>query len=235
MSIAVIGEYNKSFVPHHSIRRAVEHVVPVLALEWLDTGACEDLPTEELTRFDGFWIAPGSPYRSLVGALRIIEFARVNDVPLLGTCGGFQHIVLEFARDVIGFKDAAHAEYDPYSSNLFINKLQCSLAGQTMDVRISRGSMAHAAYGSLEAAERYYCDFGINPAYVSLLGQYGLQVSGVDQDGEARIVELDRLRFFVGTLFVPQVTSTQRRPHPIVRAFTKACTEFEADRPSQSG
>ena len=67
------------------------------------------------------WIAPASPYRSMRGALEAITFARSHDLPLLGTCGGFQHVVIEFARNVAGIPDAAHAEYDPTTSRLLIN------------------------------------------------------------------------------------------------------------------
>lgn len=75
---------------------------------------------------------------SLGGALTAIEHARVHDVALLGTCGGFQHVVLEFARNVVGLEDAQHAEYDPYASTLFITPLSCSLAGQIMTVHVKK-------------------------------------------------------------------------------------------------
>jgi len=80
-------------------------------------GAAEDV----LDGFDAVWIAPASPYRSMRGALEAITFARSHDLPLLGTCGGFQHVVIEFARNVAGIPDAAHAEYDPTTSRLLIN------------------------------------------------------------------------------------------------------------------
>ncbi len=81
--------------------------------------------------FQGLLVAPGSPYESMEGALAAIRVARSRGVPLLGTCGGFQHVVLEFARHMLGVADADHAEYEPYaSSTLFITPLSCSLAGQ---------------------------------------------------------------------------------------------------------
>jgi CTP synthase (UTP-ammonia lyase) len=96
------------------------------------------LPTEPLENdlglvatADVLWCAPGSPYRSLRGALAALRFGRENVVPTLGTCGGCQHIILEYARNVLGFNDAQHAEYDPYASRLFISALTCSSAGRT--------------------------------------------------------------------------------------------------------
>ena len=111
-------------------------------------------------------------------------------MPLLGTCGGFQHVVLEYARNLIGFRDAQHAEYDPYASTLFITPLSCSLAGQTMSVRLRDDTMASKAYGRATAPEHYYCNFGLNPAYLGTIVQAGLAVSGTDSDGEPRVLEL---------------------------------------------
>ena len=145
---------------------------------WLDTETCKGLGDSDLSSFDAFWIAPGSPYKSMEGALRVIRYARLNDAPLLGTCGGFQHVVLEYARNVLGFSDAQHAEYDPYSSRLFIKELECSLAGQSMPVNIAPGSVAAGAYGATAATERYYCDFGLNMDYLDDLQAGGMVVSG---------------------------------------------------------
>jgi CTP synthase (UTP-ammonia lyase) len=161
-----------------------------------------------LKGFDALWIAPGSPYKSLIGALNAIRYAREHDVPLLATCGGCQHVVIEYARNVLGFEDAAHAEYDPYASNLFITPLSCSLVGQTMQVEIEPGSRVEAIYGSRSAFEQYYCNFGLNPKVQQKLHDAGLRIVGRDANGEARILTLPKHRFFVATLFVPQLTST---------------------------
>ena len=87
---------------------------PNRQLRWagIVTPDAEHISEDELAAYAGWWIAPGSPYRSMNGALRIIRYAREHDVPLLGTCGGYQHVVLEYARNVLGFADAAHAEYE---------------------------------------------------------------------------------------------------------------------------
>lgn len=191
-------------------------------MRWHPTESLLDADPAEVLAEDALWCAPGSPYRSLDGALRGIALARERDLPLLGTCGGFQHIVIEYARNVLGFADAQHAEYDPYASNLFISELSCSLAGRTMAVELVAGSRAAELYGGTEASERYYCNFGLDPEHQRLLDEGGLRVSGVDQDGEARVLELPDRRFYLATLFVPQLSSTPAAPHPLIVAYLRA-------------
>ena len=106
--------------------------------------------------------APTAVWRAPLDAIGV---ARRGDVPLFGTCAGFQHVVLEYARRVLGCADAAHAEYDPSASLLFITALSCSLVGTTMVVHLQPGSRAALAYGATEAVERYYCNFGLNPVH----------------------------------------------------------------------
>ena len=197
VQIAVIGEFNPTFEPHTAISSSVAHTHRETAerleeIVWLDTVTCNQIPDSELSRFDGFWIAPGSPYRSMEGALRVIEYGRTTDIPLLGTYGGFQHIVLEYARNVVGFTDAQHAEYDPYASQMFISELQCSLAGQQITVNIRTDSEPARAYMVSVAIERYYCNFGLNLVYLDDLKAAGMIASGTDTDGEPRII-VDRI------------------------------------------
>jgi CTP synthase (UTP-ammonia lyase) len=221
--IAVIGDYQPGNPTHTTIAEAVSHTGHG-TVEWVSTEDAERLDVRRLARFDGFWIAPGSPYRSMDGALRAIRYAREHDRPLLGTCGGFQHVVVEYARNVLGFADAAHAEYDPYASELFISALSCSLVGQTMTVTLRAGTLAAAMYPGGATEERYYCNFGLAPEHTGTLVDGGLVISGVDQDGEARVVELPGLRFFLATLFVPQTSSRPASPHPVIRGFLDAAS-----------
>jgi CTP synthase (UTP-ammonia lyase) len=191
-------------------------------VRWHATGSLLDADPASVLVEDALWCAPGSPYKSLDGALRGVRFAREEEVPLLGTCGGFQHIAIEYARNMLGFTDAQHAEYDPYGSNLFIGELACSLAGQTMTVELTPGSRSADSYGCTEASERYYCDFGLDPEHQTLLDEGGLRVVGVDQDGEARVLELPGHPFYVATLFVPQMSSSSGSPHPLIVAYLRA-------------
>jgi len=226
ISVGVIGDLDPRFPPHAATNAALEHAATALGasveVRWHATESLLDVDPGEVLVEDALWCAPGSPYRSLDGALRGVRFARENNRPLLGTCGGFQHVVIEYARNVLGFADAQHAEYDPYASNLFISELACSLAGQTMSVELAPGSGAARFYGRTEATERYYCNFGLDPEHQRLLDDGGLRVVGLDQDGEARVLELPDHRFYVATLFVPQMSSSPTAPHPLVTALLRA-------------
>jgi CTP synthase (UTP-ammonia lyase) len=226
--IAVVGDFDPDNATHIATVDALGHSATALGasvdVSWVPTESLDEGadPGSALAPFDAVVVAPGSPYRSMTGALAAIEHARRTALPLIGTCGGFQHLVIEFARNVLGLADVQHAEYDPYGSTLIVTPLTCSLAGQAMEVGIEAGTRAGKAYGTDRATERYYCNFGLNPDYVDDLVAAGLTVSGTDADGEVRIVELADHPFFVGTLFVPQARSTLVRPHPLVTAFVEA-------------
>ena len=225
VQVCVIGDYVADNETHRATTLALEHAASQLETTvkvlWVGTDQIAD-PEAMLACFDAMVIAPGSPYRSLCGALDAIRYARVHGTPLLGTCGGFQHVVVEFARNVVGISDAQHGEYDPYASKLFITPLSCSLAGQTMTVNIKEGTAAAAAYRSSTVRERYYCNFGLNPDYLDVIIDSGLTLSGTDSDGEARILELKTHPFFVATLFVPQTSSQPETGHPLIVALLAA-------------
>lgn len=228
LTVAVIGDFDKSFAPHPAADEALGHAAAYLGIDvevgWLGTARLEgDLSGVEAA--DALWCSPGSPYRSLLGAIRALRHGRKHGVPTLGTCGGYQHIVIEYARDVLGFKDAQHAEYDPYASQLFISELVCSLAGKTMPISFTRGSRVAGLYGTSEAEEQYYCNFGLNPEHRQTLHDGGLRVTGVDGDGEARVLEIPEHSFYLATLFVPQMRSMPERPHPLVVGLLRAASD----------
>ena len=222
-SIAILGEYTPTFQPHVSTTVAIEHSRSALGVDvdgiWVST---EEIDENLFQRFSGIWVAPGSPYKSMDKTLWAICHARENGVACFGTCGGFQHMIIEYARNVLHYRDAQHAEYDPYASTLFISHLACSLAGREMELKFDRGSLVADIYGSTSATEEYYCNFGVDPDKVGLLMNSGLRISGSDNEGEVRVIELTDHRFYLGTLFVPQTRSTEQQPHPLVTAFVRA-------------
>ena len=222
-SIAIIGEYTPTFPPHVSTNAAIEHSRSASGIDvdgiWVST---EEITKTLFERFSGIWVAPGSPYKNMDQALWAIRYARENGIACFGTCGGFQHMIIEYARNVLGFREAAHAEYDPYASDLFITQLACSVAGREMELTFASGSQVAEIYGAHSAIEQYYCNFGVNPDYVSRLKSGSLKITGSDSDGEIRVIELPDHPFFLGTLFVPQARSTADQPHPLVTAFLKA-------------
>lgn len=222
-SIALLGEYTPTFQPHIATEAAIQHSSQLLGVNitasWVSTDAIDHHLFEQFT---GIWVAPGSPYKNMDKTLWAIRQARENKIPCLGTCGGFQHIIIEYARNMLGFKDAQHAEYDPYSSTLFVSPLSCSLAGREMRLNFLPESQVAAIYGELTATEPYYCNFGVNPEYVDELKRGVLRISGADSEGEVRVIEYPGHPFFIGTLFVPQARSTPTHPHPLITAFLKA-------------
>lgn len=134
-------------------------------------------------------------------------------------------MIVEFARNVLGVRDADHAEEHPDAAHLYVTALVCSLVGQREPVTIAPGSRAFRVYGQGETVERFYCNFGLNPAHRSEIEQGGLRTSGVDRNGEVRIMEHARNRFCFGTLFVPQMSSTPAKPHPLILGLVKAASE----------
>ena len=230
--IAIVGEYSPTFEPHTATDAVIAHSASQLSLSiessWVSTA---DISPSRLKTLSGIWVAPGSPYKNMDKLLEAIRYARENRMPCLGTCGGFQHIILEYARNVLHYKDAQSQENDPYSSQLFISQLTCSLAGRTMKLAFAEGSQVSDIYGSLSAEEEYYCNFGINPEYVSTLKGGPLKVVGSDSEGEVRVIEIPTHPFFIGTLFVPQTRSRPDVPHPVVTAFLSAVARQAANEP----
>ncbi len=222
--IAVIGEYYDNFEPHTSLNKSLDYLRGEydFVYEWIDTERVDGEKDRLLEHYSGIWSAPGSPFKRLEGALYGITFARLKDIPHLGTCAGFQHAVIEIARNVLGVEEAQHEEYDAQSSYLFVNKLVCSLAGKTMDVYLRSGTLAHKLYGLDETKENYYCNFGINPAFKKYLNHPLIAVAGVDQDDEIRIIEIPGNKFFLITLFVPQTRSVPGFPHPLIKGFIES-------------
>ncbi|MEV4892473.1 hypothetical protein AB0K48_24145 [Nonomuraea sp. NPDC055795] len=225
LRVAVIGDRDPAFPPHQATDDALGHAAAYLGVgvdvRWLGTRPLES-DLAEVKAADVLWCAPGSPYRSLRGALEALRYGRRNHVPTLGTCGGCQHMIIEYARHELGYEDAQHAEYDPYASALFISSLACSLVGKTMPVTLSPGSRVAGCYGRTEAEEQYYCDFGLDPARQRTLHDGGFSVTGVDADGEARVLELPGHPYYVATLFVPQARSRPDAPHPLVVGLLRA-------------
>lgn len=227
--IALLGEYAPASQTHILTNAAIQHSCSLLSVniegDWVST---ENISDSLFDIYSGIWVAPGSPYKNMDKTLWAIRYARENGVPCLGTCGGFQHIIIEYARNVLGFKDAQHAEYNPYASELFISKLDCSLTGREMTLDFVAGSQVATIYRVLTAIEQYYCNFGVNPKYIPLLRDASLNITGSDSEGEVRVIELPEHPFFIGTLFVPQAQSTSETPHPLVTAFLKVIVETAA-------
>jgi CTP synthase (UTP-ammonia lyase) len=133
-----------------------------------------------------------------------------------------QHVLVEYARNVLGVEGADHAETSPAAQDLVVVPLACSLVGEEHRVVVVPGSRAADLYGVGDVVEDYYCNYGLNPAYRPRLEESRLRVTSVDEEGEVRIVELDNHPFFVATLFCFQTRSRPERPHPLAAGLVDA-------------
>jgi CTP synthase (UTP-ammonia lyase) len=176
-------------------------------------------------------MSPGSPYAHPEGVLAAITAARTGGIPLLGTCGGFQHLLLEFARSVCGLTTVEHGVVHADATELLVVPLACKLFGEAATVIVAPGTVAARAMGPGPSTERYFCRFGLNSDYERALGAQGLVISGRDGDGDARIVELPDHPFFVGTLFQPGLSSDTTWVHPLIGSFA-AAVRAHASRPT---
>ena len=222
--IGVVGDFNAEVVAHRAnapaLRLAAASIGVAVEPVWLPT---ESITTDaDVAGFDGLWCVPATPYRNEVGALRAIRFARLERRPFLGTCGGFQQMMVEHARAVLGWADADHAETAPGAARPVIAPLACRLVEVTGTVRLLPGSRVAAAYGVDTIDEGYHCSFGVNPAYRDALLAPPLRLAAVDDAGDVRSVERTDHPFFVGTLFQPERAALAGKVPPLVAAFLRA-------------
>jgi CTP synthase (UTP-ammonia lyase) len=225
--IALVGDQDPTVTAHQAIPPALQLSARRLGLEvaptWVHT-TCLGSPVEAvLAGFAGVWCVPASPYANTKGALAAIRFCRESGRAFLGTCGGFQHAVLEYTRDVLGHHTAEHAETAPEAAMQVISRLSCSLVEKTGTVLFRDGSRLRAIYGAAQADEQYHCNYGLNPEYEQLFsGDSALQISARDSAGEVRAVELAGHPFFLATLFQPERSGLRGVEHPLVSAFVAA-------------
>jgi CTP synthase (UTP-ammonia lyase) len=222
--IALVGDYNAQVTAHQAIPLALglaaEAEQVTIDFAWLPTPQAHDLKT--LAGFDGIWCVPASPYQDTEGALNAIRYAREQGVPFLGTCGGFQHAVIEYARNHLGWLDAEHAETSPGAERAVITALTCALVEAADVIELVPGSRIAEAYGVLSTTQTYRCRYGLNEAFSEALLSGPLRVAGRDQAGDVRVIELEGHPFFVATLFQPERAALTGVVPPVVAAFVRA-------------
>jgi CTP synthase (UTP-ammonia lyase) len=234
--VGLVGDYDETVPAHRAIPIAlrlagVEAAIPV-EFDWIPTEEIVD--TSRVSVFSGLWCVPGSPYRSMEGALIAIRFARENGRPFLGTCGGFQHAIIEYARNELGWTDAEHAETAPDAPRRVITPLACQLVETTDVVRFRTGSRIASCYGRGEATEGYRCRYGLNPEFRTALFSGPLRIGAEDEAGEIRAVELDEHPFFVATLFQPERAAFHGHVPSLVAGFVRACAAHAAQQRARS-
>ncbi|KAB1150090.1 hypothetical protein F7R91_04605 [Streptomyces luteolifulvus] len=233
--VALVGDRSPNVVSHTRIPLLLQALAErdrlVLDPYWIPS---EDAEAADAVRgFDAVWVVPGSPYRSEAGVLNAIRTAREEGIPFLGTCGGFQHALLEFARGACGLTHVAHAENDPGADDFLIEPLACSLAGHENTVHVEPGSLAHSVIGSERTVERYSCHYGPS-RHLETLEAHGLRFSGRDDDGQVRLAELTGHPFFLASLFQPELYGDGSRPHPMIRGLARAAVEHASRTAHQS-
>ncbi len=225
ITVGLIGDHSDSVLAHQAIPLALENAADTLgiaaAYEWVPTERVKS--ASRVASFDGLWCVPGSPYRSMEGALVAIRCAREGRIPFLGTCGGFQHAIIEYARNVLGWQHATHGETDATATLAVISPLSCGIIDGSGSIQLLAGTRIAAAYGTDEATEEYLCSYGVNPDFRASLVAGPLREAARDDTGDLRGVELDGHPFFVATLFQPERTALRSRPAPLVTAFLAAC------------
>jgi CTP synthase (UTP-ammonia lyase) len=204
--------------------------MPTIDPYWIRTDDVGD--GSELARFDGVWLVPGSPNASFEGMLTAAHVARTAGVPVLGTCGGFQHALIEIARNVAGLHGATHAEYNGDIEKALIVPLECALLGEEAEVDVMAGTRAAEILGAGPRTERFFCSYGVDDGYRRRLEQAGVVFSGSDPTGAIRLFELPALPFFVCSLFQPELASDPTMIHPLITAFTDAAARRAAISPT---
>jgi len=209
-------------------------------LTWISSQIFEKDPRrlKELKEYDGIIVPGGFGSRGIEGIIKTIEYARKNKIPYFGLCYGMQLMVIEYARNVLGLKDANTKEIDPKAKDVVIDemedqkeKIKNRLMGGSMRLgaypaTLQEGSIARSAYGKKEISERHRHRYEVNNAYVDRLEKAGLIFSGKSPSGDlCEIAELprDKHPFFLGTQFHPEFKAKPLDPHPLFNAFVKAC------------
>ena len=245
ITVALVGKYVElqdayksileSFIHAGAANRCKVKVVPVHS-EYLT----EDNVEEKLAGMDGILIAPGFGERGLEGKIKAVRYARERGVPFFGICLGMQMAVVEFARDVLGLKDAMTTEVEANTPNpvidLMADQKTTTIKGGTMRLgayqcEIDEGSLAYRIYRKPLISERHRHRYELNNDYVTRLNEAGMRTSGRNPEtGLVEIVEIPEHPFFIGVQFHPEYKSTPENPQPIFVAFVKAALEYSKSR-----
>ena len=242
VKIAIVGKYIKLEDSYISVIESIKHAGFENNVETeIDLLDCEtitkDTVQEKLDGFDGIIVPGGFGNRGIEGKITTIKYARENQIPFLGICLGMQMAVVEYARDILGLKDANSAEFDEKSKNQVIHIMEeqkgIDKKGGTMRLGaypciIKEGTLAQEVYGKTEISERHRHRFEYNNDYKERLEKAGLICSGTSPDGKlVEIVELSQKEhpYFIAGQFHPELKSRPNKPAPLFVGLVKAAKE----------
>jgi CTP synthase len=240
VTIALVGKYVELQDAYKSIQEALVHAgaaneckvnVKTVHSEQVN----EDNVAEMLVGMDGILVAPGFGERGIPGKIAAVRYAREKGIPFFGICLGMQMAVVEFARDVLGYADAASTEMHPGTTHPVIDLMEeqktTTIKGGTMRLgayacQLVPGTLAARIYGQKLVRERHRHRYEFNDAYRAAFEGAGMVISGTNPDtGLVEIVEIPAHPFFIGTQFHPEYKSTPEQPQPIFAAFVKAAID----------
>jgi len=191
---------------------------------------------EQLSGLDGLLVAPGFGNRGIEGKISAVKYARETGLPFFGICLGMQMAVIEFARNILGIKEAHSTEMIPEANDAVIDMMEgqkkITIKGGTMRLGaypcdIKPGSLAHKIYGSLHVSERHRHRYEFNNDYLDQFEHHGMISSGINPETSlVEIIELLNHPFFIGVQYHPELKSTVERPAPLFVHFVKAAKEF---------
>ena len=239
VNIGLVGKYDLQDA-YKSISESLSHAatynnrkvhITFINSEQLDT--LESPAWETVRAQDGLVICPGFGQRGIAGKILAAKYARENDIPCFGICLGMQMMVIEFARDVLGYADADSSEMNPATKNNVIDLMEeqknVTQMGGTMRLgeypcEIRPGSRAAEAYGGkCDIRERHRHRYEFNNRYREEYEKAGMNCVGVNPDADLmEMVEIPSLRWYIGTQFHPEYSSTVLHPHPLFMSFIKA-------------
>jgi CTP synthase len=241
VKIGLIGKYVELHDAYKSISEAFIHAGAAnevkVKIQWIHS---EDLTLENIPRklkdLDGILVAPGFGTRGTDGKIDAVRYARENKIPFFGICLGMQMAVIEYARNVVGIKDAGSLETNENCANPVINLMadqkDVTEKGGTMrlgawDCKISEDSKVHDAYKSELISERHRHRYEFNDAYLKQLTDAGLKVTGVNpKTGLVEIIEIEDHPWFVAVQYHPEYKSTVLNPHPLFIEFVDAALQY---------
>lgn len=231
IKVAIAGKYTKLSDAYISVVESLKHAgyanEAQVEIKWINAEDCVeyDCAKEMLKDVQAVVVPGGFGIRGIEGKLNVIRYARENNLPFLGLCLGMQCAVIEYARNVVGLKNANSVEFDentPYPViDLMLEQKNVQGYGGTMrlgkyECILKKGSKAQEAYGSTKIWERHRHRYEVNNEYIEQLKKAGLVFSGLSPDGMlCEIVELPQLDWFVASQFHPEFKSRPENPHPL--------------------